>query len=62
MISRKQIEARIAILQAEMVTIKAAHDAHAGALQDCEFWLTQIDRGSDKVDEPQESSAESEEP
>jgi hypothetical protein len=41
--NREQIEARLAELRKEMEQLHANANAVSGAIQDCEYWLAQID-------------------
>ena len=43
MINREQIEARLAQLRSDKVELVANVHAINGALQDCEYWLTQLE-------------------
>jgi hypothetical protein len=41
--TREQIEARKAELQASLEALKANASATAGAIQDCDYWLAVLD-------------------
>jgi prefoldin subunit 5 len=43
MITREAIEARLQQLQQEATEIRANLNAYEGAIQDCQYWLAQLD-------------------
>lgn len=48
LITKEQIEARKAQLQASIERAQADLNAKAGALQDCNFWLAQLEKPEDE--------------
>ncbi len=62
--NRESIEKRLAELRQELDRIQANGNALIGAIQDCEYWLSQMDKSEQadlgvpskpKVDKPAES-------
>ena len=47
--TREQIEARLAQLRKELDQTYANVNAYLGAIQDCEFWLAQLDAEREKA-------------
>ncbi len=43
-ITRAQIEERLAKLRAEAAQLQANLNAFRGAIEDCEYWLEQVER------------------
>jgi hypothetical protein len=48
--TREQIEARLAELRKELEQVYANVNAYLGAIQDCEYWLAQLDEEENKGD------------
>ena len=46
--TKEQIEARLAELNKELQQLTANANAINGAIQDCEFWLAQLDKAEQK--------------
>ena len=53
MITREMIEARKKQLERERDELIAKIHAYTGALQDCEYWLEQVDKQQDQADAKQ---------
>jgi hypothetical protein len=43
MITREQVLARLDLLKSQIEELKANIQAYDGAMQDCQYWLTQLD-------------------
>ena len=55
--TKEQIQDRIKQLETEREQLKTTLIAYEGALQDCKFWLEQMDKKeTDVKDKPDESS------
>jgi hypothetical protein len=42
-LNKEAIEARLAQLRADLANVQGTYAAIQGAIQDCEFWLKQLD-------------------
>jgi prefoldin subunit 5 len=43
MITREQVLARLDLLKSQIEELKANIQAYDGAMQDCQYWLAQLD-------------------
>ena len=46
--NKEAIEARLAQLRADLAKVQGTFSAIQGAIQDCEYWLTQIEETSEE--------------
>lgn len=56
MITREAIEARLARLRAEYRQLEANANATMGAIQDCEFWLAEMDKPEPQPEPPKDEA------